>query len=100
MSHICDQYYLSGSPNQQLSGALKLKFHLFCCIYCTGVFNLPMHTRMMYVQQLPLSSYIEANLPNVAKNVSAANINALHLPLTKGHLSNVATIFWQIGWPY
>ena len=22
------------------------------------------------------------------------------LPLTKGHLSNVATISWQIGWPY
>ncbi len=24
----------------------------------------------------------------------------LLLPLTKGHLSNVATISWQIGWPY
>ncbi len=24
----------------------------------------------------------------------------LLLPLVKGHLSNVATIFWQTGWPY
>ena len=24
----------------------------------------------------------------------------LLLPLTKGHLSNVATIVWQIEWPY
>ncbi len=24
----------------------------------------------------------------------------LLLPIAKGHLSNVATISWQIGWPY
>ncbi len=24
----------------------------------------------------------------------------LLLPLAKGHLSNVATISWQVGWPY
>ncbi len=24
----------------------------------------------------------------------------LLLPLTKGHLSHVATFSWQIGWPY
>ncbi len=34
---------------------------------------------------------------------AAATMNAFNspsLPLTKGHLSNVATISWQIGWPY
>ena len=47
----------------------------------------------------PLST--EATLSNVATNFWGCYL-WIHLlfPLAKGHLSNMATISWQIGWPY
>ncbi len=43
----------------------------------------------------------EATVSNEAINICRYYYHMyLLVPLTKGHLSNVATIFWQIGWPY
>ncbi len=43
----------------------------------------------------------EATLSNKAINLCHYYYQMyLLLPLTKGHLSNVATISWQIGWHY
>ncbi len=48
-----------------------------------------------------LVSTFKVTLPNVAnfKPYYYEYISCL-FPLTKGHLSNVAIISWQIGWPY
>ncbi len=43
----------------------------------------------------------EANLiwTNIFATATGHDVSTFTFPFTKGHLSNVATISWQIGWP-
>ncbi len=71
--------------------------------YITPFFNYNSYTTCSTVvpsqhAQRPLST--EATLSNVAANFWHCYCECIHFSLAKGHLSNVATICWQIGWPY
>ncbi len=53
----------------------------------------------MYCSIPSLSGHsTEATLSNMAINLLVSMY--LLLPLATGHLSNVTTVSWQIGWPY
>ncbi len=83
-----------------LSAIIKL------CIDITDVITNTLYYTVliicMYMYSGPsLSGYSQQRAPSLIRPqlFATTTINLL-LPLTKGHPSNVATISWQIGWPY
>ncbi len=54
------------------------------------------------IKAVSLSSHSTNTTPsNKATNRSCYYYQYIFFPpLTKGHLSNVVTVSWQIGWPY
>ncbi len=49
---------------------------------------------------LSLGAHSQKRPPSLIRPQILATPRYLLLPLTKGHLPNMATISWQIGWPY